>query len=61
MLKIQDEIKRVALLPFGVYALEGLDLFKKFRGQFYIISKDSIITKQLSDKQEKAIREFNNS
>lgn len=39
------------MLPFGVYMLDGLDLFSKFNDQYCIVKRDSSIIKQVYDKQ----------
>lgn len=50
----------MSLIPFGVFALDGLELFKQLNDQFYIVHKESVLFKQIFDKQEKSIKLFQN-
>ena len=43
--KIATELRRVSFMPFGVYAIEGLELFKNFKDQYAIVHKDTSIFK----------------
>ena len=53
MVKITDEVIRIAYRAFGVTVLDGLEVFKRLSHNYVIVNKDSILCKQISEKQEK--------
>ncbi|CDW90518.1 lupus brain antigen [Stylonychia lemnae] len=58
--KISEEIKRVILLPYKVYLLDGLEIFEKLSDQYCIVHSSSSILKQIQDKHSDTFDFFKN-